>query len=648
VAPLKPAEPAPAAPRQEPPATRTPGERAPEAPGPRAADEDIPVIDLPDGSIMHGGGDTPMSAADAQSMYDNTIAETPGREAMILENSVTGERVVVQGHEGGATVSPDVWAQFVADQMQGGNWKVVKHNHPVGEGGVTPSHERFPSGHGGDLAQAQVDAMLDGTPHGSSIDITTESGPVEIRYGYDPGADKPFWIDMPGPGGTRVPERFASLDDYHAWFEQQTGLKLLGAPEGGPPETSGPRVAAPDEAPPPGPVEAPPPPAEAPAPAPVEAPAPKVEPAAAPPDAQAVKADVDAAKAKTAEAGDVVASVKPEGTMPEAGGAAPPQAVDVVAEIVKLRAKQPQLDARVADAEAKLQTAKDEVSGGASEVREALEELAEKMPRHAGLADLDPAVPTDRQKLLDALDKLPPGTSGPLGDVRVKLRNLETAEAHSPARIAEAEAQLKTVRTEAAQAAKDLDHLMAQAKLQAGVPISSKLPEPAAGWGFEPKTLKGGTDANQQSHVNGYKTELNLANHVADNVGDTVLKFGDKPGTHGSDVIAVTPNGDVVLLDAKYLSSGKGHPASDTFMQPGPLADAIAEARRALTDTVSDRLSPEMRAKALKNLAEGNFTTLTVTSADTTSFHTCVKVEFVGGKPGPETLVPVPTGAAKP
>jgi hypothetical protein len=221
---------------EEAPARRaSPGEKVPERPvsEPLSID-DIPEIELPDGSIMYGG-DPPMSHADAQQMYERTIAETPNREAIILENVETGERIVIQGNENVSGASPDVWAEFAAEQLNRGRWKGVKHNHPVGEGGVTPMHERFPSGAGGDLAAAAQDAIAAGKPHSESIDVTTETGPQEIHYGYDPASESPYWVDVPGPDGARIKESFGSIEDYHAWFEKQTGLQMatIGEPSTG-------------------------------------------------------------------------------------------------------------------------------------------------------------------------------------------------------------------------------------------------------------------------------------------------------------------------------------------------------------------------------------------------------------------------------
>lgn len=85
--------------------------------------------------------------------------------------------------------------------------------------------------------------------------------------------------------------------------------------------------------------------------------------------------------------------------------------------------------------------------------------------------------------------------------------------------------------------------------------LNPNLPEPAAGYDYVPEIItkgKNGTDANAYSHVNGYLGEVRLANQVAES-GEVVLKWGDKAGTQGSDIISVNPKtGEVNLWDNKF------------------------------------------------------------------------------------------------
>jgi hypothetical protein len=244
-----------------PPAAAPPGEGAPAAPPrggggraagpgepaeptPRSPDE-IPVIDMPEGTVMFGG-ERPLTATEARTMYSNSIADTPHREAAIYENADTGERIVVQGTEDFTAVPDDVWTEFAAERL-GGRWRAVEHYHPVGEAGVTPPHDRYPSGAGGDLDGAAQEARASGEPHQASIDIVTESGPDRIQYGYDPTAERPYWVDVPGANGTRVRQSFRSMQEYHEWYEQQTGRKLgpAGPEPGGPGPERGPSTPSP-------------------------------------------------------------------------------------------------------------------------------------------------------------------------------------------------------------------------------------------------------------------------------------------------------------------------------------------------------------------------------------------------------------------
>jgi len=188
----------------------------------RTTDEPT-LIDLREGSIMHG---PKLSAADAETMYAGTIADTPHREAAIYENVDTGERIVVQGTESITKVAPKVWAEFAPEHPDSRYWRGIKHYHPIEEGGVTPQENRYPSGRGGDLDSIAADAQFAGGPQAQSIDIVTESGPEKINFGYDPTDERPYWVDLPGPEGSRVQARLESLEAYHEWYKQQTGFEL--------------------------------------------------------------------------------------------------------------------------------------------------------------------------------------------------------------------------------------------------------------------------------------------------------------------------------------------------------------------------------------------------------------------------------------
>jgi hypothetical protein len=81
----------------------------------------------------------------------------------------------------------------------------------------------LPSGRGGDLTVAFDEASQTGRPVEHTIDIVTEHGHEQIRYGYDPTSDRPFWVEVPdGAGGARR-QPFRSFEAYHEWYENQFG-----------------------------------------------------------------------------------------------------------------------------------------------------------------------------------------------------------------------------------------------------------------------------------------------------------------------------------------------------------------------------------------------------------------------------------------
>ena len=144
--------------------------------------------------------------------------------------------------------------------------------------------------------------------------------------------------------------------------------------------------------------------------------------------------------------------------------------------------------------------------------------------------------------------------------------------------------------------------------------VSEKLPDPVAGWEYKPNVLTGGTDANAQSHINGFRSELRLANRVAEQFKETVIKYGDATGTHGSDIISVRANGEVVLWDSKFHSDSSVVERSDTF-DGARLENAFDEAKAAIRN--AKNLTPEQKNVALDNLDKGNFTAITSSTDQT-------------------------------
>ena len=130
--------------------------------------------------------------------------------------------------------------------------------------------------------------------------------------------------------------------------------------------------------------------------------------------------------------------------------------------------------------------------------------------------------------------------------------------------------------------------------------------------------LNSGNPNIANSQLNGYISELNLANSVADLPGVTVVEYGDVVGSHGADIVSVDAEGDVTLWDAKYRSSPANTGPSPTFKQGSSALDgAVQDAITAIRE--SSNLNPEQQAAALKNLDGGNFTAITAGQGQTTT-----------------------------
>ncbi|KAF1022549.1 MAG: hypothetical protein GAK29_03168 [Acinetobacter bereziniae] len=144
--------------------------------------------------------------------------------------------------------------------------------------------------------------------------------------------------------------------------------------------------------------------------------------------------------------------------------------------------------------------------------------------------------------------------------------------------------------------------------------LDTRLPDPAAGYGYKPKILEGGTPNNQYSHVNGYKSELKLANEVANTPNQIVLKYGDAIGRNGSDIISVdVSTGRVYLWDAKYRSANSKLGISPTFVNASSRTNAIEEAKNAVSKS---NLPQNIKDISIKNLNDQTFTTYTVATGN--------------------------------
>jgi len=161
-----------------------------------------------------------------------------------------------------------------------------------------------------------------------------------------------------------------------------------------------------------------------------------------------------------------------------------------------------------------------------------------------------------------------------------------------------------------------------------GVELNPALPPPAAGYDYTPAFVKGATTDNQAyAHLTGYQGEVKLANEVAGQ-GQTVVKWGDKIGTNGSDVISVNPStGEVVLWDNKYRSATRSIGDSPTFANEGTRDAALTEATAAIR---ASNLPQSVKDAAMNNLDQLNFTTNTVGLGGAKN---SVQVRYCGGKP---------------
>jgi filamentous hemagglutinin len=110
--------------------------------------------------------------------------------------------------------------------------------------------------------------------------------------------------------------------------------------------------------------------------------------------------------------------------------------------------------------------------------------------------------------------------------------------------------------------------------------------------------------------LNGFQSELRLANDIADLDGQTVVKYGDRVGTRGADIVSVGNDGTVSLWDSKFRSADVNIKSSPTFTDASRLNNAMNDARIAVSN--APNLSAGVRAQALQNIARGNARALTI------------------------------------
>jgi hypothetical protein len=179
-------------------------------------------------------GDVASDPVASREFFEDFVRNQPELESALLRNSETGEHIVVQGSPGSVDIRSGhgAWEELISpDKLGKGRWDLVVHSHPVDASGVTPNVDRVPSGATGDFAWTVYQAQASGKAVVQEVHITTEKGPDVTRYGYDPASAEPYSIDFPGPGGKREVHTFATIDDYHKFYNQRFGGDLGPVPD---------------------------------------------------------------------------------------------------------------------------------------------------------------------------------------------------------------------------------------------------------------------------------------------------------------------------------------------------------------------------------------------------------------------------------
>ena len=151
--------------------------------------------------------------------------------------------------------------------------------------------------------------------------------------------------------------------------------------------------------------------------------------------------------------------------------------------------------------------------------------------------------------------------------------------------------------------------------------MSTRLPPPTAekGWLSEGPTRfadqSRGTPANWDSHVNGFRAELKLANHLAEHpeAPEHVVFWGHRANEQGTDLISVTQKGEVVFYDAKYASDGRLVPIPDTGESSSWVNKPNEFSAVAISAIRNSETLGEHQSTALNHLKDGNYTVVFVT-----------------------------------
>jgi YD repeat-containing protein len=161
-----------------------------------------------------------------------------------------------------------------------------------------------------------------------------------------------------------------------------------------------------------------------------------------------------------------------------------------------------------------------------------------------------------------------------------------------------------------------------------GIDVHPDLPPPAAGWDYKAPLLdSAATEAGKYAHIAGMQGEVRLANTIAAR-GDIVVKWGDRIGANGNDIVSINPrSSEVSLWDNKFRSNPTTGTQSPTFSNATRRANAVAEAQRSIQ--AATNLPPAVRVAALNNLRNMNYVTNTAASG---AVRNSTVVRYVNGR----------------
>jgi hypothetical protein len=359
--------------------------------------------------------------------------------------------------------------------------------------------------------------------------------------------------------------------------------------------------------------------------------------------------------------------VAQEGEPTGTPAAAPPDPAKAIAALSKLRDKLPKLEQALAKAEFERGAVDATVKRLYTDVKAHRDVLGLLFPAHADIAKIDLTTGQGVAQLRQAIRTMVKGQKGQIWwrgvELDKKLIRYESALKGQPEAQRRWDERLGNARQAYDKAHEDTQRwfqLLAKdpkataaalnsKNMRLGVLLSSLLPAPRAPQSWLPKILAGDTIAKQLKHFFGGRAEYNMANRIAEDMRprQTVVEYGDKLTTHGADTTSVDEAGWPYLWDSKYRSGGEQYVKSDTFSVEAYRKNARDKAIDAVLRNPDGRLSAAQVATAVANLTAGNFTMYVVTSADASTFHSCVKIESRNDKVGPSENVRVPWNTAK-